>query len=268
MKRLSYLIVISALIMGGVIFMVGRDLDKGAEAFQAGDFDTAIEEWLPMAESGNVVFQYNLGLAYVRLDDFSEALKWFRLAAAQDFSSAQVDLGVMYGLGQGVPQSDAEAIKWYRLAAEQGNARGQTNLAWKYYQGQGVAQDYAESVKWYRLAAEQGYDVAQYNLGVMTAKGVGLPQDYGKAAYWYQLAATQNHTNAQHNLGLSYLLGKGKIQSPVLAHMWLNIASANGHPQSPTSRDELASTMTSADISKAHEMAGECVNSDFKSCDG
>jgi uncharacterized protein len=36
--------------------------------------------------------------------------------------NAQYNLGVMYAIGQGVPEDDAEAVKWYRKAAEQGHA--------------------------------------------------------------------------------------------------------------------------------------------------
>jgi TPR repeat protein len=32
-------------------------------------------------------------------------------------------LGVLYAHGRGVPQDDAEALRWYRLAAAQGLAR-------------------------------------------------------------------------------------------------------------------------------------------------
>jgi uncharacterized protein len=62
----------------------------------------------------------------------------------------------MYKNGNGVVQDYAEAVKWYRLAAEQGYADAQYNLGLMYDYGNGVVQDYAEAVKWYRLAAEQG----------------------------------------------------------------------------------------------------------------
>ena len=54
-----------------------------------------------------------------------------------------------------------EAVKWYRRAAEQGNAIGQVNLGLMYELGQGVAQEDAEAVKWYRKAAAQGNEIAQ-----------------------------------------------------------------------------------------------------------
>ena len=62
----------------------------------------------------------------------------------------------MYKKGWGVLQDYAEAVKWYRLAAEQGYAKAQNNLGVRYENGEGVLQDYAEAMKWYRLAAEQG----------------------------------------------------------------------------------------------------------------
>ena len=73
-----------------------QDFQKGLEAAQNGDFDTALKEWKPLAESGNSVAQFNLGL--------------------------------IYDNGWGVPQDYKEAVKWYRLAAKQGNAWAQNNL--------------------------------------------------------------------------------------------------------------------------------------------
>jgi uncharacterized protein len=41
----------------------------------------------------------------------------------------------MYDNGNGVVQDYAEAVKWYRLAAEQGNAQAQYNLGLMYANG-------------------------------------------------------------------------------------------------------------------------------------
>lgn len=60
--------------------------------------------------------------------DYAEAAKWYRHAAAQGEAQAQCNLGILYTLGHGVPQNDAEAAKWYRLAAQQGNAAAQFSL--------------------------------------------------------------------------------------------------------------------------------------------
>ena len=77
--------------------------------------------------------------AYKR-GDFATALQIWRPRATQGVAFAQVNVGIMYYSGQGVPQDYGEAAKWYRLAAEQGDAIAQGNLGFMYYSGQGVPQ--------------------------------------------------------------------------------------------------------------------------------
>ena len=38
-------------------------------------------------------------------EDFMQACAWWRLAAAQGHSSGQLNLGIMYDEGQGMPES-------------------------------------------------------------------------------------------------------------------------------------------------------------------
>ncbi len=76
-------------------------------------------------------------------------------------------------------------------AAEQGDAVAQLALGAMYSIGQGVPQDDKEAVKWYRKAAEQGYALAQYGLGLMCYEGKGVPQDDVQAHLWLNLAASQ-----------------------------------------------------------------------------
>ena len=93
------------------------------DAYDRGDYATALKEWQPLAEQGK--------------------------------ADAQLGLGAMYFYGQGVPQDYAEAVKWYRLAAEQGQADAQIALGFMYYFGHGVPQDYVQAHMWYSLAAER-----------------------------------------------------------------------------------------------------------------
>ena len=75
-------------------------------------------------------------------------------------TTGQLNLGVMYARGSGVPKDYAEAVKWYRMAAEQGHAKAQFNLAVMYARGRGVPEDDVRAYAWYNLAAEQGYEPA------------------------------------------------------------------------------------------------------------
>ena len=138
--------------------------------------------------SGSVDFQMGLD-AYDR-GDYATALREWKPLAGQGDSSAQYNLGLMYDNGEGVPQDYKIAVKWYRRAAEQGYTNAQNNLGLMYRKGQGVSQDYKTAVKWYRRAAEQGDAYAQHNLGVMYAFGKGVQKDYIYAHMWGNIAAS------------------------------------------------------------------------------
>ncbi len=64
------------------------DFKAGVEAYERGDYATALTEFRPVAQQGN--------------------------------ADAQFILGVMYSKGQGVPQDDVQAHMWLSLAAAQG----------------------------------------------------------------------------------------------------------------------------------------------------
>ena len=56
--------------------------------------------------------------------DYKTAVKWYRLAAEQGDSDAQLNLGVMYALGQGVLKDYVYAHMWGNIASSNGNENG------------------------------------------------------------------------------------------------------------------------------------------------
>ena len=141
-----------------------QEIDKGYEAYNDGDYATALKEWKPLAEQGYAFAQYNLG--------------------------------ILYEYGNGVPKDYAEAVKWYRLSAEQGYAISQYSLGLMYRNGYGVLKDKAEAVKWWRLSAEQGYVYAQGILGIMYELGEDVLKDNITAHMWYNIASGNGHKSA------------------------------------------------------------------------
>ena len=53
--------------------------------------------------------------------DYKKAVEWYLKAAEQDLAEAQLNLGVMYVLGQGVIEDNIEAYKWFLLAGMNGH---------------------------------------------------------------------------------------------------------------------------------------------------
>ena len=68
-------------------------LNTAQQAYKQKDFATALKEATPLAEQGN--------------------------------REAQVLLGRMFLMGQGVSRDPDQAVKWFRLSADQGNADAQ-----------------------------------------------------------------------------------------------------------------------------------------------
>ncbi len=60
--------------------------------------------------------------------------------------------------------------------------------------------------------------------------------------------------------------GGGVIQDNVMAQMWLNIAASSGSADGVKNRDLVAKHLTAAEISKAQQLARECVARNYKGC--
>ena len=86
------------------------------------------------------------------------------MAADQGNAQAQCNLGIMYHEGQGVAQDYSAAMKWFRMAAEQGDAQAQYNIGNMYYNGLGVPQNTSEALRWLHKAQVQGVERAKQNI--------------------------------------------------------------------------------------------------------
>ena len=136
------------------------DFQAGMTAHDNEDYATALREWQPLAEQGDALAQYQVGLLYhkgrgVPQDDV-QARKWYGKAAAQGQAKAQFSLGTLYFNGEGGPKDYQQALRWLRLAADQNMALAQTKLAIMYDYGEGVPKDKVQAYKWLTLAAKNG----------------------------------------------------------------------------------------------------------------
>ena len=146
-------------------------------------------------KKGYPLAQHDLATMHAKAESFTEALKWYQMAAGQvtagqGVAESQFHLGLAYLKGDGVNQNFEEAAKWYQMAADRGYPPAQNSLSVLYSEGKGVP--YSPEMTW-RLAfkaAQQGNAIAQANIGKAFAEGLDIiPQDDAEAYYWYSLAA-------------------------------------------------------------------------------
>jgi hypothetical protein len=163
------------------------DYDRGMAAAQAGDFETAFEEWMPLAEAGDPAAQYNIGRMYRQGDfvarDNTEAARWYLRAAEQGLVPAQAQIGWMFANGVGVDRDLRDAARWTHAAAAGGDAQAaqnlvaiQSELGWAYMGGlDGLPQDIGLSCMWFTFASESGSaaatDMAETTCGLAAERG-------------------------------------------------------------------------------------------------
>lgn len=142
----------------------------GFEAYEKGDYATALKEFMPLAESGQ--------------------------------ASAEAAVGQMYFEGKGVKPDPKEAARWLEPAATKGNARAQFLLGKLYLSGEGVALDPVKAAALSKAAADQGLAEAQVDICALFYQGVGVPKDLVQAYLYANLAAQQGNEDGRNILVL------------------------------------------------------------------
>ena len=104
----------------GIMHQKGLDLpilqDMADDSIETGIGPVGIMQGMRTAAT------HRLGLSY------SEAEKWYSLAANQGLVEAQYNLGLMYASGAGIPQNYAAAYFWWAVAEGFGNKRAAEKL--------------------------------------------------------------------------------------------------------------------------------------------
>lgn len=128
--------------------------------------------------------------------EFVTALELYEALANQQDPSATYRLGLMYEQGLGTDADPTAAASWYQKAQALESPEAIGALADLHLKGVGVIQNFKEALRLNISAAEAGYVPAQYNLAVAYANGVGTFRDPVKAHMWFNIAAASGYANA------------------------------------------------------------------------
>ena len=156
---------------------------KGFEAYEKGDYATALKEFLPLAESGQTSAEAAVGQMYFEgkgmAPDPKQAARWLEPAAAKGNARAQYLLGKLYLSGEGVAAADpAKAAALTKAAADQLLVEAQVDTCAFYYQGVGVQKDLVQAYLYANLAAQQG---SQDGTAILTLLSQDMkPEDVAK----------------------------------------------------------------------------------------
>ena len=140
-----------------------------------------------------------LGLTFAGCGERDEAippaLAELHQRAAGGDSAAQLDLGLRYVTGKGIPPDERAALRWIGKAAAQGHAAAQFELG-SYYTLE-PHRDWKRAGELLRQSALQGFAPAQSSLAMLHLAGAGVPEDRIEAYAWLLLAAEQGERDAR-----------------------------------------------------------------------
>lgn len=193
------------------------DLIDGKPKLRPNDRDRTRDLLERGAGLGDVMAQYNLGLAYKngdlgldvgkRLNEIqADAFQWMSKAAESGLVPAMIDTAVALYYGQGILEDRKRAVDLLELAASRGSWEAMYNLGQAYNN----RDDRSEAIIWYARAAEGGDSRSQAKLARLLTDGDGLPAPQREAAarYW-RLAANGGLLDAQ--VQLANLLRDGTV---------------------------------------------------------
>ncbi len=72
-----------------------------------------VEPVITAAQAGDRYSQMAMGILYEQRESYTNAVRWFRLAADQDVPEAQFKMGFYYSTARGVLRNFEEAAVWY-----------------------------------------------------------------------------------------------------------------------------------------------------------
>lgn len=164
------------------------------------DSSDNLQEESTVKKATAISFTWEQGQTTYDEGDYSKAFIIWQVLAEQGDELSQFNLGVMYNRGEGTEKSAGKAIEWYMRSAEQGYAPAQFNLGAAYLDGSSDAIDKQKAAAWWQMAAEQGFVQAQFNIASLYCRGIGVSLSMEQCKHWYRRAASNGSLRARKML--------------------------------------------------------------------
>ena len=162
------------------------------------NFKIALKWHRLAAKQGHARSLDALGLMYERGEgvkqDYKKALDWFSLAAKKGFNPNFKRITSI--------KKNLYGLHFWKLLARLGFSEALVNVGTMYFLGEGVPQSYKKAMFWYKQAAEKNYFLGQKSLGKLYEERLGTNESLTKAFIWYSIAASQGdaHSKRKKNM--------------------------------------------------------------------
>lgn len=281
------------------------DIDAGKEAYYMGEYERAIEAFMPDAETGNTYAQIKIGFMYENgwgVDrSYVSAANWYNRAIDGGDPEGSVALAKLYAYGRGLPRdyervealindaaekgyhhayyvmgdfhndNDAfgfntrQALDYYLRAAENNAAASLVNGHYRIGTGQWFRLLTPGGVQATRRIADEGNMYAQFNTGLRYYFGEGVVKNHITANSYFLMAALAGNAEAQNYLAQNRVVQDPEDFDPVFAHQWFSISAANGYKEAEKNKVKIEANMTADQITDANAKAKEWLDNNATS---
>ncbi len=231
---------------------VAPALQSAVIAYRSGDMPAAEAALRPLAASNADAAAW-LGAVLLERGADKEGLRYIQRAADAGSIEGSHRLALVYAQGlAGTPRNETRAVELFEKAANAGHVRAQINLGILYMRGLGVPRDLVNARAWLEKAAASGDPQALYTLGRALSEGTEqIPPDPVRAADLFRRAADKGNALAGLRYGLMLSEGVGIKRDVATAQRYLMQARDSGIPEAnlamgdmvartPASRDKAA----------------------------
>jgi len=223
---MKHLIAASALSLAVfATYPAAAGMEEATDAYFAGQYDTAFDEFSALAADGN--------------------------------AEAAFYLGHMYEMGFGVPANLSQALSWYRKAADLGSAEAYFTIGQMQEKGRGTPQNFDGAFQAYLSASQMGHAQATKRVAMMYAEGQGTQVDYIKAAQLLKGLADEGDAEAQDLL--AHLMGTGRVPKDVIADQ-AGTQPADAGDAASTISAPTAPAIPQSDIEQIRAMVEQALN--------
>ncbi len=157
-RALSFLAVAATL---AVAAPAVAELNAGYEAWNRGDYQTAVREWRDLAAKGNADAQFNMAQAYRLGRGVEQNSKQAEILIAKAAAQGHIKATDTYGLLLFQSGRREEAMPYIIKAAERGNPRAQYLLGIGHFNGDLVGKDWVRAYALMTLSNSAGFAQAK-----------------------------------------------------------------------------------------------------------
>jgi len=193
-----------------------------------------IKSLILKAKNGNPQSQHELAFEYWSGEnlkqDFSEAMKWWKLSSSNGFAKAYYNLGCMYMNGDGTHINYKKSYYYFNLSIKRKHTYQSASyfiLAHKFYlDGLGGKKNIKKGIKYSNIAAKKNNIMAQYLLGSYYDDSIdiyyNIKKDNAIAFKYYKMAADNKFIHALYQIATMYIHGRGVDKDFKKAYKYLN----------------------------------------------